>query len=68
MNDSLIQKAKEKLLSQIAEHGEDPWHLEVHLIEAEKWAKKILNDVLPANRSLLRSVTNYGVSFSASLS
>lgn len=53
MNKALIEKAKEKLLSQITKHGEDPWHLEVHLIEAERWAKKILAKYPEANSDVI---------------
>lgn len=42
MNTTLIQKAKNKFLAMIEKNGEDPWDLIVHIEEAEKWARKML--------------------------
>lgn len=53
MSQKLIEKAKQLFLKRIADHGEDPWELSIHVQEAEKWANKILNKYTEDNKDVI---------------
>lgn len=53
MDNQLLDKAKKLFLAKLADHGEDPWDLRIHIQEAEKWALKMLEKYPKADKDVI---------------
>jgi hypothetical protein len=54
---TIIERAKARFMTNLDQHGTDPWRLEKHLEEAERWA----NRLLPRFSSLDREVIELSI-------
>ncbi|MEI6627171.1 MAG: HD domain-containing protein [bacterium] len=51
--ESIVDKAKAKMLKMINDHGSDPYRLLVHVPEMEKWAKAMLSKYPEADADVI---------------